>query len=160
MLCIYAESKKSWNENIVLSYNDVILGTDYSNMQSTLINSRDALVLRGCDVLQWRIWGDGGTPSSKCCKVQYGSLWCGRLTSTAEATGVVACPWTMVSSWLSVWFSCCAISLANSLSHKPCGLFELCRSLLQGWRTAPVCAGLGILFTLAIPNSSGSSVAL
>lgn len=100
---------------------------------SNLINSRVALVLRGCDVLQWRIREDGATRSSECCKVQRGSLGPCRVTSAAKATG----PGTMVSAWLSMGFSCCGISLDNSLSHKPCGLFELCRWATAGLENCP-----------------------
>ena len=132
-----AESKKSWNENIVLSYNYAVLGTDYSNMCTTLVSSRGALVSRGCDVLQWRIWENGGTRSSECCKVQCWSLGSCRVASAAEATGVVTCPGTMVSAWLSMGFSCCGISLDKYLSHKPCGLFELCRWAAAGLENCP-----------------------
>lgn len=73
---------------------------------------------------------------------------------------MVTCPGTVLSAWLSVGFSCCGVLLNSFLSPMLCGLFGLCRWAVQGWRTAPVYAGLGTWLMFTIPNSVGSSVVL
>lgn len=133
---MYDESKMSWNENIIFSYNYAILGADFSNMRLAFKTSRGVLVSRSCVVLkegpekaEENIHLNAGRSgvvlqilqSNKHCQGHNGA-------DLSWNTEVCFCfPWIFL-----LWYICREI-----LSHRLCGLVELRRWANAGLGNCP-----------------------